>query len=454
MPPQSRIIQRILLLIIIFTTAFTTVFYSYLLLPSEQKISVGDVLNPSQFLTSRFNSHISVYVESNEKNVLKINGYPVTQKIYKYNGEQAVVTEPGQLNLSLRLFGFIPIKNMMVDVLPDILVIPGGHSVGVMLQTEGIMVVGHAPVYLEDGTFAYPSKEAGIELGDNILTINNIKIKNEKNAAELIHQLGSKGKLKLLVKRNGQEKTVHVQPQFCQDTNTYRIGLYIRDNAAGVGTITFYEPKGNKYGALGHMIADLDPIDQAEKGRIVKADVQGIKPGKKGDPGEKIGLFNEKELEGNIEINSNFGIFGELKEPLVNPFFKNGISIALSNQISEGPAEIITVIEGDKLEKFDIEIERVLPHHQPTGKGLIIKITDPKLLKVTGGIIQGMSGSPIIQGGKLVGAVTHVFVGDPQRGYGCLAEWMIMEVGIAHKETASLPEIMTKSPVFVFNLLE
>jgi stage IV sporulation protein B len=103
MPPQSRIIQRILLLIIIFTTAFTTVFYSYLLLPSEQKISVGDVLNPSQFLTSRFNSHISVYVESNEKNVLKINGYPVTQKIYKYNGEQAVVTEPGQLNLSLRL---------------------------------------------------------------------------------------------------------------------------------------------------------------------------------------------------------------------------------------------------------------------------------------------------------------------------------------------------------------
>lgn len=452
MPPQPRILQKVLLLIIIFSTSFTTAFYSYFLLPSEQKLSVGDALNLPQLLTPGIDHHLSVYVESNKNNVLKINGYPVTQKIYKYNGEQAVVTEPGQLNLSLKLFGVIPIKNMMVDVLPEIEVIPGGHSVGVMLQTEGIMAVGHAPVYRNDGTYAYPAKEAGIELGDNILAINDSKIKNEKNAAELIHQFGAKGTLKLLVRRDGKEKIISVEPEFCQDTKTFRIGLYIRDNAAGVGTITFYEPKGKKYGALGHMIADLDTVDQAEKGRIVKADIQGIKPGKKGDPGEKIGLFDGKELEGNIEINSNFGIFGKLEEPLVNPFFKNGISIALSNQISEGPAEIITVIAGDKLEKFDIEIERVLPQHQPTGKGLIIQITDPKLLKATGGIIQGMSGSPIIQGGKLVGAVTHVFVNDPTKGYGCLAEWMILEAGIVHKEAASFPEIMTKSPVFMFNL--
>jgi len=197
----------------------------------------------------------------------------------------------------------------------------------------------------------------------------------------------------------------------------------------------------------------LDTVDNREKGRIVKADIQGIKPGKKGEPGEKIGIFNGDELRGNIEINSHFGIFGRLNKPLDNPYYKNGIPIALSNQIKEGPAEIITVISGDKLEKFDIRILRVLPQHQPTGKGLVIQITDPRLLKATGGIIQGMSGSPIIQEGKLVGAVTHVFVNDPTKGYGCLAEWMLLEAGIVQKTTASkLPEIMTKSPVLNFCL--
>ncbi|HHT64337.1 MAG: SpoIVB peptidase [Bacillota bacterium] len=449
MPPKHKFIQKILILVIIFSASFTTAFYSYFLLPSEQKLVVGDSLNLPKVKIPEFINNISVYVESNRNNVFEINGCPVTQKIYKYNGEAPVVTEPGQLNLRLKLFGIIPLKNMMVDVLPEVRVVPGGHSVGVMLQTDGVLTVGHSPVYQEEGQICYPAKEAGLELGDHILEINNTKIKNEKHAAELIHQLGSKGPLEILAKHKGEKKLFTVIPKYCVDTKTYRIGLYIRDNAAGVGTITFYEPIGGQYGALGHMIVDLETVDTKEKGRIVKADVQGIKPGKKGEPGEKIGIFNGDELRGSIEINSHFGIFGRLNKPLNNPYFKNGVPIAFSNQIQEGPAEIITVISGDKLEKFDIEILRVLPQHQPTGKGLVIQITDPKLLQTTGGIIQGMSGSPIIQNNKLVGAVTHVFVNDPTKGYGCLAEWMLLEAGIVDKEASSLPEIMAKSPVFI-----
>lgn len=453
MPPKHRLVQNILVLIIIISTSFTTAFYSYFLLPSEQKLLVGDSLKLPKLVVPELINSISVYVESNRNNVLEINGCPVTQKTYRYKGEAPVVTEPGKLNLSLKLFGFIPLKNMMVDVLPDIRVIPGGHSVGVMLQTDGVMVVGHSPVYKEEGEIAYPAKEAGLELGDNILMINDHKIKDEKHAAELINTLGAKGPLKVQAKQKGEKKQFTIIPEYCTDTKSYRIGLYIRDNAAGVGTITFYEPHERRYGALGHMIVDLDTINDQEKGRIVKADIQGIKPGKKGEPGEKIGVFNGEELKGSIEINSNFGIFGKLNRPLDNPYYKNGVPIALSNQIQEGKAEIITVISGDKLERFDIEILRVLPQHQPTGKGLVIQITDPKLLKTTGGIIQGMSGSPIIQGDKLVGAVTHVFVNDPTKGYGCLAEWMLLEAGIVPKQVSfNLPEIMTKSPVLIYNL--
>ncbi|ATW24062.1 SpoIVB peptidase [Candidatus Formimonas warabiya] len=436
MPPKGRLVQRLLLLVIVLSTSMTTAFYSYLLLPDEQKLLVGDSLNLPKLTTPKLVSGLTVYVESSKNGALQINGCPINEKIYKYTGETPVVTEPGHLNLKLKLFGIIPLKSMMVDVLPQIKVIPGGHSVGVMLQTEGVIVVGHSPVYGEKGQVFYPAREAGISLGDSLLQINGVKIKNEKHAAELIDQYGKKGPLEILIKQGGKKKTVHVTPRFCQDTQSFRIGLYIRDNAAGVGTITFYEPQARKFGALGHMIVDLDIVSGKNKGKIVKAEIQGIKPGKRGEPGEKIGLFIADELKGNIEVNSNFGIFGSLSTPLKNPYFKSSIPIALSSQIKEGPAEIITVILGDKLEKFDINILRVLPQHQPTGKGLVIQITDPRLLKTTGGIIQGMSGSPIIQDGRLVGAVTHVFVNDPTKGYGCLAEWMVLEAGLVHKEAS------------------
>lgn len=452
MPPGTKTINIFLLLLIICSASFTTAFYSYLLLPNEQNLIVGDQINFPPSWPEEIWNGFPVYVETSRNGVLQINGDPIHEKVYKFQGKPAVVTEPGQLLLKLKLFGFIPLKQMTLDVLPEMKVIPGGHSVGVILPTEGVMVVGHSAVFTEEGETVYPGKEAGIEMGDSLLKINGEIIKNERQAAALINRFGQSGPVQVEVKHSGIVKNLVVYPRYCKDTKSFRIGLYIRDNAAGVGTITFYEPKAGKYGALGHMIMDLDVQDSNKKGKIVKADVQGIKPGKKGEPGEKIAMFVREELEGDIEHNSDFGIFGKLHGSLVNCFYKSGIPVAFAGQIKEGAAEIITVIEGDKLEKFQINITKILPQHQPTGKGLVIQVTDPRLLRSTGGIIQGMSGSPIIQNDKLIGAVTHVFVNDPTKGYGCLAEWMLLEAGLITKESFPRQKIVSKSLISFGNV--
>jgi stage IV sporulation protein B len=218
------------------------------------------------------------------------------------------------------------------------------------------------------------------------------------------------------------------------------MGLYIRDSAAGVGTLTFYEPESKKYGALGHVISDMDtgkPIAIGE-GHVVQSSVTSIEKGRNGAPGEKYAIFrNEKVKLGNIEKNTPFGIFGTMNQLPENALETTPIPIAFGEQVKAGPAEIYTVVDGQKVEKFKIEIVNVIPQKYPATKGLILKVTDPVLLKKTGGIVQGMSGSPIIQDGKLVGAVTHVFVNDPTSGYGTYIEWMLQDAGIDLQNRAS-----------------
>lgn len=197
--------------------------------------------------------------------------------------------------------------------------------------------------------------------------------------------------------------------------------------------MTFYEPKSKKYGALGHVISDMDtqkPI-QVHNGTIVGSQVTSIEKGDNGAPGEKQAKFSVKDDKlGNITKNSPYGIFGKLKKSVENGIYDKPMPIALSHQVKEGPAKILTVVDGEKVEAFDVEIVSSVPQKYPATKGMIIKITDPKLLKKTGGIVQGMSGSPIIQDGKVLGAVTHVFVNDPTSGYGVHIEWMLQEAGI------------------------
>jgi stage IV sporulation protein B len=197
--------------------------------------------------------------------------------------------------------------------------------------------------------------------------------------------------------------------------------------------MTFYHPDSKKYGALGHVISDMDtkkPII-VDDGQIVKSTVTSIEKGSNGNPGEKLARFSsDKEVIGNIKRNSPYGIFGELNRDMKNGVVDEPMSIALSHQVKEGPAKILTVVEDDEVKLFDIEIVSTIPQKFPATKGMVIKITDQELLGKTGGIVQGMSGSPIIQDEKVIGAVTHVFVNDPTSGYGVHIEWMLNEAGI------------------------
>ena len=338
----------------------------------------------------------------------------------------------GNSTVEFKLLGIVPIKTVQVDVLPSMKLVPGGNSIGVVLHSRGVIVVGNSPINTNGGQVT-PAKDGGINIGDVILSINGIAVQSDSQVAEVIDRSGKEqGMLDIILKRGDKQINISIKPVLCDDTKRYRIGLFVRDSAAGVGTLTFYDPKSHDYGALGHIITDSDtnqPID-CEQGKIVAAKVSGIQHGLRGQPGEKIGVFiDEDHLLGNIQKNTKFGIYGKLAENISNDLYSEAIPVASMNQIQIGSAEMLTVINGQTIERFSIEIQKINLQESPEGKGLVIKVTDPILLEKTGGIVQGMSGSPILQNGKIVGAVTHVFVHDPTRGYGCFIDWMLMEVG-------------------------
>lgn len=423
---RLRKITGLLLIAIIISGCFTTEVQSLFSIPAQQRLTVGDRINFASSFPRHVLNNLQLYVDQKESDVIKLNnGVPVA-------------SGPGKANLRLKLFGLIPIKNMEVQVVPQVKLVPGGQSIGVLLHAEGVIVVGQSIVQDINGNKFNPAKEAGIQNGDVILKLNGQQVNSDDQVAKIVNNAGQKGQeVKLTVKRKNKILNKSVKPILCKETRRFRIGLYIRDSAAGVGTLTFYDPVTEKYGALGHIITDADtnqPIDVSD-GKIVRSSVQGIQASKKGAPGEKIGMFiDDRNFVGNIEKNTKLGIYGRLINDSYTGIQKQqALPIALANQIEEGKAEILTVLDGEKIEEFNIEIKKVLPQKEPDSKGLIIEITDPRLLKKTGGIIQGMSGSPIVQNGKIVGAVTHVFINDPTRGYGCLIEWMLNEAGYSQE---------------------
>ncbi|MFB1098943.1 SpoIVB peptidase [Terribacillus sp. JSM ZJ617] len=329
--------------------------------------------------------------------------------------------------------GSIPVKKVSVDVLSDIRIVPGGHSVGVKLHTLGVLVVGHHQVRTAEASVS-PGEDAAIYTGDILLKIDEKEIHRMEEVAPLIEKAGKEGKpVSIEVKRGSQVLTTELNPALDDKDKQYRMGLYIRDSAAGIGTMTFYDPASKNYGALGHVISDMDtqkPIE-IHDGTIVRSNVTSIQKGNNGKPGEKLAEFSmNRNYIGTITKNSPFGIFGKLESDMRQNEEEKALPIALSEDVKKGPAVIRTVVDGEKIEEFDVEIVNSVPQDHPATKGMIIKVTDKRLLAKTGGIVQGMSGSPIIQDGKLIGAVTHVFVNDPTSGYGVHIEWMLQEAGI------------------------
>ncbi|KEZ50952.1 SpoIVB peptidase [Metabacillus indicus] len=327
----------------------------------------------------------------------------------------------------------IPIKKVDVKVLEDFRVIPGGQSIGVKLNSLGVLVVGHHQIKTSGGKKS-PGEIAGVQVGDIITKINGTTVESMSDVTPFIQGSGKTGKpLDLVISRDNKELKTKLVPVKDENEGAYRIGLYIRDSAAGIGTMTFYDPKSKKYGALGHVISDMDtkkPI-VVQDGQVVRSTVTSIEKGSNGNPGEKLARFSsDRQIIGDITRNSPFGIFGRLNGDMTNGLYDKPMPIALSNEVKEGPAHILTVVDGDRVEEFDVQVVSSTPQKFPAIKGMVIKITDPKLLEKSGGIVQGMSGSPIIQNGKVIGAVTHVFVNDPTSGYGVHIEWMLSEAGI------------------------
>lgn len=384
-------------------------------------------------------SPLSVHIKGSRDGILSLNGNPLSTEASRISLRAPLLLGAeglGSVDVEFRLFGVIPLRNLTVNVLPEIKLVPGGHSVGIKLHSEGVLVVGHHLVNSSTGS-ASPAKEAGIEVGDVILFIEGVKLQDANQVADIINRQGKAGRSPVFViKRRNRQITTEVTPVLCRETGRFRIGLYIRDTAAGVGTMTFYDPLTGIYGALGHVINDVDtnlPIEVRD-GRIVKANIVDIKAARRGQPGEKTGIFQEDmDIVGSIEKNCNFGIFGRLDNLSGSGKYTRPLPIALMSQVETGPAKILTVLEGEKIESFAIEIQRVYNQSRPQDKSMIIRITDERLLNIAGGIVQGMSGSPIIQNNRLVGAVTHVFVNDPTRGYGIFIEWMIQESGMLER---------------------
>lgn len=365
---------------------------------------------------------------------IPVSTIETTSSNLEVNAEEATVKalKQGDANMTVKVAG-APAKQVNVKVLKDIKVVPGGQTIGVKLNTLGVLVVGHHLVDSHNGEVS-PGEIAEIQIGDIITKINNQEIENMGQVAPIVQQAGENGEiLNLELLRDNKKITTKLTPVKAKNETSYRLGLYIRDSAAGVGTLTFFHPESKRYGALGHVISDMDtqkPI-VVNDGQIVSSMVTSIEKGSNGDPGEKIARFsNEREILGSITKNSPFGIFGKLNKEVKNNIMDKAMPITLSHQVKEGPAKILTVVEGDEVREFDIEVTSSVPQKFPATKGMVIKVTDPELLEATGGIVQGMSGSPIIQDGKIIGAVTHVFVNDPTSGYGGHIEWMLQEAGI------------------------
>ena len=313
--------------------------------------------------------------------------------------------------LQYELFGVVPVKTVGVIRRERKLIVPGGCSVGVTMFTKGALVVGVSDIVTNTGEAYNPCKAAGLMPGDVVEKSNGVAIKSKEHLSELVES--AKGApIELEVLRKGQKLKLSIVPVMDNQEGEYRLGFWARDSTAGVGTMTFYDPATGIYGALGHAVTDLDTKERLhlKNGELVQSDIVDIRHGSKGTPGELKGSFESARHKlGTIEKNTEFGIFGKLHKPYKNPIYPEPMPVAAQDEVKIGPAEILTTINAGT-KAFACEIERISPQSRPSPKGMIVRVTDSELLSATGGIVQGMSGSPIIQDGKVVGAVTHVNV--------------------------------------------
>ncbi len=305
------------------------------------------------------------------------------------------------------------------------ILVPGGKALGIIVETEGMILVGTSDL----GNLASPARIAGLKPGDVIKAVDGQAV---RTADELMALLEAGEPAAITVQRGGREKMVELTPAADPRDGRARIGAWVRSSTAGVGTLSFIDPETGRYGALGHAISDADTgiLMPIADGAIYESEVVRIVKGEKGEPGELVGDFlGDAAQIGTIERNNIAGIYGTYSAAdLSGLAYPEGLPVARRDEVREGPAQILTTLENE-VRSYDVEIEHVETDGDERERSMVLHVTDEELLEKTGGIVQGMSGSPIIQDGRLVGAVTHVFVNDPTRGYGIFIENMLDAAG-------------------------
>lgn len=330
----------------------------------------------------------------------------------------------GDVKIQCKLFGVLPIKEVNVAVVEGKTVTPCGVPIGIYMETRGILVVGTGVVNGTDGLDYEPALNI-VQSGDYIVSVDGKPVSGKEDLMQKVNESGGT-EIVLEVLRNGEKTKLKLEP-VKSSSSEYKIGLWVRDDTQGIGTLTYVDEDGN-FGALGHGINDVDTstLLSIQDGTLYQADILSITKGERGVPGELSGMIHYQESGklGTINENTECGIFGKLNRLPDGYQVGSPVEMAFKQEVESGPATILCAVDG-QMKEYDVEIEKINLGSKDVNKSMVIHVTDENLLALTGGIVQGMSGSPILQHGKLIGAVTHVFIQDATSGYGIFAENMI-----------------------------
>ena len=327
--------------------------------------------------------------------------------------------------INYKLFNLFNIKKLKVNVVDPDRYFAGGETLGFSLQSKGVILIGGNYILSKNG-IERPFENSGLKTGDIITKIDGIEINNVEDISKILKNFEG-GSVSLTVTRSGETFEVEISPALDSMTNTYKLGLWVKEDAVGIGTLSFVNATTKRFGSLGHSINDSETNEciKVSGGNIYESKILGIKKGKSGKAGELIGTFNRENVIGTVDKNCEYGVYGFVDS--VETITKNKTAVDIGGRLSANPgkAQILTCLDGDEIKAYDIEIIKTNFQSACNEKSMVLRVTDKNLIAKTGGIVQGMSGSPIIQDGKLIGAVTHVFVNDATKGFGIYIDWML-----------------------------
>lgn len=411
-------IKKLLLVFFLFVLILT---YMYTLaitnIPDEMVVFEGEELSLKTIFGIDIKNKFREINISDEKTIETIA-----------NNTESITKNAGKKTLEVSLFEKFNVKNVNIDVLPKTKIIPVGSVAGLKLYTNGVLVVGMSEIEGSDNKKYKPYENSGIKEGDTITKIDEKRINSTKELMEEVN--ASKGQnIKVEYIHKDEAKECSISP-VQTGSNQYKIGLWVRDSAAGVGTVSFYEPSTKTFAALGHGITDIDTNEliNIASGEFVTTRILNITKGQSGEPGKIQGTIENQANIGTIYKNTKFGIYGKVDNlSSLNIDTSKQMEVALREEIKLGKAIILCSLDNQKPQEYEITIEKIHKENNYDNKSMQIRVTDKRLIEKTGGIIQGMSGSPIIQNGKFIGAVTHVMINNPEQGYAVFGDIMLKQ---------------------------